>query len=51
MEEKAGIVDKVAFEELLMKNVYAQEALINLLEEKGLLTRQELLEEIKRLKE
>ncbi len=51
MEEKAGIVDKLAFEELLMKNIYRQEALINLLDEKGLITRQELEEEIKRLKE
>ena len=41
----------VTFEELLMSNVYTQEALINLLERKGLIDKKELLEEIKRLRE
>ncbi len=41
----------VSFEELLMSNVYTQEALINLLEAKGIIRKEELLEEIKRLKE
>jgi hypothetical protein len=40
----------VSFEELLMSNVYTQEALINLLEKRGLIDRKELLEEIRRLK-
>ena len=39
--------ETVSFEELLMSNVYTQEALINLLEKKGLINKRELLEEIK----
>ena len=34
-----------------MKNVYEQEALINLLDKKGIIKKAELLEEIKSLKE
>jgi hypothetical protein len=41
-------LETMSFEELLMNNVYTQEALINLLEKKGLIDRKELLEEIKR---
>ncbi len=40
----------VTAEELLMINVMEQEALINLLEKRGLITKSELLEEIRRLK-
>lgn len=40
----------VSFEELLMSNVIEQEALVNLLDRKGIITKAELLEEIKRLK-
>jgi len=50
MAEKLDPKEAVSFEELLMSNVYTQEALINLLEKKGVLTKGELLEEIKRLK-
>jgi hypothetical protein len=50
MAEKLDPKETVSFEELLMSNVYTQEALINLLEKKGVLTKAELLEEIKRLK-
>ncbi|MFH1703295.1 MAG: hypothetical protein ABIB41_07690 [Nitrospirota bacterium] len=39
-------LETVSFEELLMNNVYTQEALIYLLEKKGLIDRKELLEEI-----
>ena len=42
--------ETVSFEELFMSEVYTQEALINLLEKKGLIDRKELLEEIKRLR-
>jgi hypothetical protein len=42
--------ETVTFEELLMSNVYVQEALINLLEKKGLIDKKELLEEIKRVR-
>jgi hypothetical protein len=41
----------VSFEEILMSNVYTQEALINLLEEKGIIAKAELLEEIKKLRD
>lgn len=34
----------------MMSNVYAQEALINLLERKGIIAKKELIEEIMRLK-
>jgi len=39
----------ISFKELLLSNVYTQEALINLLERKGILTKKEVLEEVKRL--
>jgi hypothetical protein len=34
-----------------MKGVFAEQALINLLERKGIITRKELMEEIKRLEQ
>jgi hypothetical protein len=40
----------VTFEELLVSNMFEQEALVNLLERKGLITKAELLEEIKALR-
>jgi len=49
MAEKLDPKEIVSFEELLMSNVYTQEALINLLEAKGTITKTEMLEEIKRL--
>ena len=39
-----------SFEEVLMSNVYTQEALINLLEARGTIKKQDLLDEIKRIK-
>ena len=42
--------ESVSFEEVLMSNTIEQEALINLLEKKGIITKAELLEEIGRLK-
>ncbi len=48
--EKFDPKEVVAFKELLMSNVYEQEAIINLLEKKGIITKAELLEEIKELK-
>ena len=48
---KLDTKETVSFEELLMSNVYTQEALINLLETKGIIKKAELLEEIKKLKE
>ena len=40
--------ETVTFEELLLNNTYAQEALIKLLEKKGILTKEEVMEEMKR---
>ena len=42
MAEKLDPKEIVSFEELLMSNVYTQEALVNLLEKKGILTKNEL---------
>jgi hypothetical protein len=50
VSEKLDSREVVTFEELLMSNVYPQEALINLLVQKGIISKQELIEEIKRLK-
>lgn len=48
--EKLDPRETTTFAELLMSNVYTQEALINLLDKKGAITKKELLEEIRRLK-
>lgn len=50
MAEKLDLKEMVTIEELIMSNVFTQEALINLLLKKGLITNDELIEEIKRLK-
>lgn len=49
MAEELDSKEVVSLKELLLSNVYTQEALINLLEKKGVLTKQEVLEEIKRI--
>lgn len=51
MAEKLDPKEMVSFEELLLSNVYTQEALVNLLERKGIITKAELLEEIKTLRD
>ena len=50
MVEKLNPKEMVSFEEVLLSNVYTQEALVNLLEAKGIIKKSELLEEIKRLR-
>lgn len=50
MAEKLDPKEMVSFDEVLLSNVYAQEALINLIEAKGIIKKSELLEEIKGLK-
>ena len=50
MAETFDPKEMVSFEELLMSNVYTQEALVNLLEAKGIIAKPELLEEIKKLR-
>jgi hypothetical protein len=39
MAEKLDAKETVSFEELLMSNVYTQEALINLLDSKGIISK------------
>jgi hypothetical protein len=51
LAEKLDPKEAVSFEELLRSNVIEQEALVNLLERKGVITKAELLEEIKRLRD
>jgi hypothetical protein len=43
--------ETIPLEKVVMSNVYTQEAILNLLEKKGLLTKQEVLEEMKRIME
>lgn len=51
MAEQLDSKETVSFEEVFLSNVYTQEDLINLLEEKGIITEAELLEEIKTLRD
>ena len=51
MAKKLDPKEMVTFDEVLMSNSIEQEALINLLEKKGVITKAELLEEIRKLKE
>lgn len=51
MAGKLDPKEYVTFQELLMSNTIEQEALVNLLERKGIITKAELLEEIKRLRD
>lgn len=50
MSEKLDIKETVSFEELLLSNTFTQEALIKILEKKGIITKSELIEEISRVK-
>ena len=49
MAEKLNSKEIVDFKELLMSEVIQSEALINLLDKKGLVSKQELLKEMKRV--
>ena len=49
MAEKLDPKEVVSFKELLMSEVIQSEALINLLDKKGIISKQELLEEIKKV--
>lgn len=51
MAEKLDPKETVSLEELLISNIYQQEAIVNLLHEKGILNKEEVLKEIKRLKQ
>ena len=50
MTDKLDPKELVSFKELLMSEVIQSEALINLLDKKGIISKQELLEEMKRIK-
>jgi hypothetical protein len=50
MSEKLNPNENVSLEELVVSNVYTQEALVNVLVRKGLLSKEEVIEEIKRLR-
>ena len=47
MADKLDSKETVSLEELIVSNVYTQEALVNILERKGILTKKEVLEEMK----
>ena len=49
MAEKLDPQELVNFKELLMSEVIQSEALINLLDRKGIISKRELLEEMKRV--
>ena len=49
MAEKLDQKQTVDFKELLMSEVIQSEALINILDKKGIITKQELLKEMKRV--
>ena len=51
MAEKLDQRETVDFKELLVSEVVQSEALINVLERKGILTKKELLEEIEKVNE
>jgi hypothetical protein len=50
MGNKLGQKETATFEEVLISNVYTQEAIINVLEQKGLISRDEVMREILKLK-
>ena len=50
MAEKLNQKEIASFEEVLLSSVFTQDALINLLEAKGIIKKSELLEEINRLR-
>ena len=49
MTDKPNTKQAITIEELVMSNVYTQEALVSLLEKKGILTQKEVLDEVKQL--
>jgi len=49
MANELDFKELVNFKELLMSEVIQSEALINLLDKKGIISKQELLEEMKRV--
>ena len=50
MANKLNDNEVVSLEEVVISNVFTQEALINILVKKGLINKKELLEEVSRLR-
>lgn len=50
MSSKLNVKETASFEEVLISNVYTQEAIINVLVKKGLLTKAEIVAEIANLR-
>lgn len=51
MAERLDTEEITSFEELVMSTLYTQEALVNLLDQKGLLKKEEIIEETRRLRQ
>ena len=49
MAEKLDPKELVSFKEMLLSEVITSEAIINLLDKKGIISKQELMEEMKRV--
>ncbi len=51
MTDKLDPKETVSFKELLVSNTYTQEAIINLLDKKGIINKQDIFDEIIRLRD
>jgi len=51
MADKLDPKELVSFKEMLLSEVITSEAIINLLDKKGIISKQELMEEMKRVQE
>jgi hypothetical protein len=51
MIKEQDSAETVPLEDVVLSNVFTQEAILNLLEKKGLVTKEEVMEEMKRIME
>ncbi len=51
MTDKLDPKETVSFKELLVSNTYTQEAIINLLDKRGIINKQDIFDEIIRLRD
>jgi hypothetical protein len=51
MTKKDETRERVPLDEVVMSNVFTQEAILNLLERKGFVTKEEVMQEMKRIME
>ncbi len=49
MAKQQDSEETVPLEDVVLSNVFAQEAILNILEKKGLVTKEEVMEEMKRI--